>query len=334
MNDAEAIKMFGKGLLGIVIIFVVLSLIFGSWYSVGEGEVGVKFSKYGKEKGFSPNELSQGWGFKMPFRDRIITMPFRTQEIAFFGNAEARNTYSKIIPKDKNGINFDVDMTVRYQIDPSQASEFVEQKGAGLVAMEQLLATAARADSTRGVFGKYAQEDVPEERIKIALEIKDVLQQRINQEATGKLKPNFIIIEAVDVRNIAFNPKIEAAIIEKQTQKQVAERKEYELEQAVKDKEIAIVNANKTKEAKILVAQGEAQAVLVLATAKAEGIQKVNDAYQDMPLEYVQVKYAEAIKPTDKVYFGFDSLGGNTMGFLNYNDVAGLYSQGQTSSGN
>ena len=331
MNEEDIPKVVGKIFLGVIAVIFVMSIIFGSWYNVGEGEVGVKFSKFGSEKGFSPNELAQGWGFKMPFRDRIITIPFRTQEVGFFGD-DTRGTYSAIIPKDKNGINFNVDMTVRYQIDPTQASEFVEQKGEGLAAMEKILATAARADSTRGVFGKYAQEDVPEQRIAIALEIKDVLQKRIDLEATGKLKPGFIIVEAVDVRNIAFNPKIETAIIEKQTQKQVAERKEYELEQAIKDKEIAIVNANKTKQAKILVAEGEAEAVLVLATAKAEGIQKVNDAYQDMPNEYVQVKYAEAIKPTDKVYFGFESLGGNTMGFLNYNEVAGLYSQGQTQS--
>jgi len=320
MNEG---KMIGTGILAVFLLVVGMVFLFGSIYNVDEGEVGVLFNKWGTNAGFDPIEIGQGLHFKTPFKTRAITMPFRTQEIGFYGGTEERGTYGVIQPKDKNGINFNVDVTVRYRIDPTQASEFIEQKGEGIPAMSQLLATAVRADSTRGVFGQYNQEDVPQNRIEIAKEIKKVLQERLDSEATGKLKPGFITIESIDVRNVQFDTRIENAIVEKQTQKQVAERKEYELQQAEKDREIAIVNADKQKQSQILIAEGEAKAVLVIATAKAQGIEAVNKAYQNMPQEYVSVKFAEAIKETDKVYLGFDSLGGNTLPVMNVNTLMG-----------
>jgi len=319
MNEKNLV---GGGVLAIFLIVVALVFLFGSIYSVDEGEVGVLFNKWGANAGFDPTEISQGMHFKTPFKTRAITMPFRTQEIAFFGG-ETKGSYGVIQPKDKNGINFNVDVTVRYRIDPTQASEFIEQKGEGVGAMSQLLATAVRADSTRGVFGQYNQEDVPQNRIEIAKEIKRVLQERLDTEATGKLKPGFITIESIDVRNVQFDQRIETAIVNKQEQKQVAERKTYELQQAEKDREIAIVNADKDKQARILIAEGEAQAIVEVAKAKAEGIEAINNAYQDMPQAYVSVKYAEAIKATDKVYLGFDSLGGSTLPVMNVNQLMG-----------
>lgn len=312
-----------------LLIILVLALAFGAWYNVPEGEVGVLFYKFGPGKGFNPNELGQGWGFKVPFKDKVYTIPFRTQMIGFYGGTEDRGTYAAIQPKDLNGINFFVDVTVRYRLDPTQASEFIEQKGEGVAAMEQLLATAVRADSTRGVFGKYAQEDIPEHRIEIAKEIQKVLQERINFEASGKLQPGFITIEAVDVRNVQFDNRIEEAIVNKQTQKQIAEKKEYELQQEQKEREIELVRADKEKQAKILRAEGEADAIWKVAEAKAKGIQAVNDAYQSMPNAYVQTKFAESIKENDKIIFGLDSFADGGLNFMDVGKVAALYSSEQ-----
>lgn len=320
-EDTKYIKMAVGGVITIIVIIVLLSVLFGSWYNVGEGEVGVMFKKFGTNQGFQPQALQQGYGMKMPFRDRVITIPFRTQTIGFYGGTEQRGTYSAIQPKDKNGINFNVDVTIRYRLDPAQASAFVEQKGEGVAAMETILATAARGDSTRGVFGQYNQEDIPQQRTEIAAEVQRVLQERIDKEGSGKLKPGFITIEAVDIRNVQFDPRIEEAIVNKQTQKQIAEKKVYELQQADMDRQIALVNADKQRNATILIAKGDAEAKLLVATATAKGIQLVNDAYKGMPNQYVAVKFAEAIKPTDKIYLGFDSLGGNSLNLLNMNQL-------------
>lgn len=308
------------GAFGIIVVFVG---IFGAWYVVPDGSVGVIFNKAGPNKGFNYEEVGQGFGLKIPFIQQVFKLPFRTQTLGFYGGGE-QGQYSAITSKDKNGINFRSDITVRYKIDPTQAAEFIEQKGRGLASIEQVLVTAARADSTRGVFGKYAQEDVPENRIEIAAEMKHVLQNRINQETSGKLVDGFILIEAIDIRNVDFNDEIEARIIEKQKKLQEAQQKVYELQSANMTRQIAIVEADGRKQAAILKAEGEAEAIRKVAFAKAEGIEKVNEAYQNMPREYVQTKFAEAIKETDKVYLGFESLGGNTLPILDVNQLMGV----------
>ena len=162
------------GSIGIFVIIAVVVIAVAGFYSVPAGHTGVKFVKFGGDKGFVYEELPQGFGFKIPFKEVVWDIPFRTQTIGFFGGVEEKGTYGVITPKDKNGINFQVDVTVRYKLDPTQAAEFVEQKGMGVEAMEVIMATAARADSTRGVFGQYAQEDVPINRIEIAEEVKKV----------------------------------------------------------------------------------------------------------------------------------------------------------------
>lgn len=329
-------KFVGAGVAVVALVVLFLIGMSMSFYNVPEGDVGVIFHSFGANQGFDNVALGQGWGFKTPFRDRIYTIPFRTQTIGFYGSSEqnARAQYGSITPKDKNGITYDVDLTVRYHLDATQASAFVEQKGEGIAAMESILSTAARADSTRGVFGQYPQEDIPTKRVELANEVQKILQERINKEASGKLKAGFLVVEAVDIRNVKFNDQIEAAIVNKQTAKQTAERKEYELQQAEKEREIAIVQADKERQAKILIATGEANATLLVAKAKAQGIEYINLAYQNMPSAYVAVKYAEAIQPTDKIIIGLDSIakGGQNIGFLNYNDlIASLKAKGTIS---
>jgi len=287
-KDEIPLKSIGLGILVVIVILGLLITIFGSWYIVSKGKAGCVFSN---TNGWDYTEKSQGWHFKTPVVENVDKMSFQTQTLGLFDGGEGQTTV--LTPKDKNGINFNVDVTIRYRLDQKQICEFIEQKGKD---PEALLLTALRADSTRGVFGQYIQEDVPEQRIDIATKILGVLQKRVDSEASGQLKPGFIIIEAVDLRNVQFNERIENAIVSKQEQKQIAEEKEYFLQQATKQKEIDIVNAEAAKRANIIVAEGNAEAIILENTAKAVSIQKINDAYAGMNWAYVEVKYAEALK--------------------------------------
>ncbi len=281
-------------IVGLLLFIVAMS----SWYYVPQGHVGVLFNKF---YGFNYIEKPQGLGLKLPFIESVRKIDFRTQNLELLEEKE-------LTPKDSNGIDFRQEILVRYRIDPNQASEFVELKGKQI---ESVVYTATRGAS-RNILGTYAQEDVPEKRGIIALEILEEIQLRLDSERSGRLNQDFIIIEAVDVRNTGFNLEIEEAIKTKQIQKQVAEQRQYELQARETEKKMAIVKA-----------EGESQAIILVAQGKAKGIQLVNNAYQQMPPQYVAVKYAEAIKPTDKIYLGFESLMGasSNLGVLNYNKL-------------
>ena len=319
--DAKKMVKAGLGIGAILlVVLAVLTIALGSWYTVPEGSVGVLFDQ---RTGFEYNEKPQGWGLKVPIIQRMIDIPFRTQTVGFYGGTEEadRGQYGAVTPKDKNGISFNIDVTVRYHLDPLQAAEFVEQKGEGTAAMESVLVTAVRSEALRGILGQENQEDIPSKLSELSASTIVALQDRINKEAVGKLRSNFIVVESVDLRNIDYNDAIEAKINEKQQAKQDAERQEYELQKAVTVKEIELTNADRDKQAAILRADGEAQSIRLVAYAKADGITKVNEAYQNMPQAYVYTKFAEAIQPTDKVYLGIESLGGNQLNFLDMNQL-------------
>lgn len=293
-QEEEAIKKIVKyGATGIILLVIIFA-IWGFIYNVPKGNVGVIYRKAVGTQGFDYQEKGPGIHIKIPFVWDVYKLSFMTKTIYLGEGGEIKGTenYATLTPKDKNGINFNQDLAIRFRPNTDQLAEFLELKGDNI---NEVMVTALRG-TARNVIGQYAQEDVPEMRAEIAAKIIIALQARLDSEASGKLKPGYIIIEAVDVRNTQFNAKIEEAINNKQLQKQKAEQKEYELDAAKKQKEIEMVNADAIKQAAILKAQGEAEAILAVATAKAIGIQKVNDAYQRMPEEYVAVKYAEALQ--------------------------------------
>ena len=324
------LTVFGVGFLGVAIV-VLLMAVLGGWFYVAGGSNAVMLNKVTIDgvRGYGTEEISEGFYFKYPIVQSATKISYRTQTVNFCDqekNPTVNCDYGPLVPKDVNGVNFNVDLTIRYHIDQAQIAEFVQYKGPKLSYVEDLIKTAARADATRGVFGKYAQEDVPELRTNLSIIVFDKLQERINSEATGSLKPNFVVIEAVDIRNIDFNDEIEARIIEKLKKKQLAEEKIFDIEIAEKTREEEIIKADMDRQADIIRANGSATAILLEATAKATGSEKMNRAFQNMPNGYVSVRWSEAVRDTDKVIFGLESLteGGNLLPIIDMNEVAAL----------
>lgn len=287
--EKRLVKKIRNIAIGVGIVLIALFIFNAVIIKVPAGHVGVLFDKV--SGGVQMNEFNggnEGWGFKIPFIQSVNMMDVRTQSMEYMAE-------KAVVPKDVNGINFKWDMVVRYKLDPTMAAEVYKTKGE--LYADKIIGTALRSRA-REVLGNYAQEKVQQERIKVANEIKVAVQARVNEEASSidYLKPGFLVIESIDLRDLNYDPQIEQSIIKKQTQLQVAEQKVYELQQAQKEKEIIETKAEAQKNKQILEAEGRAEAILLEATAKAEGIQKINYAYQDMPPEYVSVKYAEALK--------------------------------------
>jgi len=331
-DELDVVKKYFK--IGII-LFIIAILFGGVVKKVPAGHVGVLFDN--TRGGIQLEEFNhgkEGWGLKLPFFQSVEYVDVRTQTLEHKGEGA-------IIPKDKNGVNFRWDVIVRYRLDKSQVSELIKTKGSGYT--EGIISSGLRAKS-REVLGKYEQEKLPEVRLEISNQIREALQNRIDGEAIGIdiLFPGYIVIEAIDLRNLEYNSEIEQRIIEKQQRQQEAEKQVYELQIAEKLKERTIIEAEAQKakteleaeaqaNAKKLIADAEAYAITQEAAAKAAGIDKINKAYQGMPLSFVMTKAYEAIRPTDKIIFGLDSLGTQNLGIMNYNQLMGaLTAEGTT----
>lgn len=318
----------------VIIVLIVVALLGGLIYYIPGGSQGAIFNKIGSDRGYNLVEMPEGFGMKIPILQGIESLPYRTQTVSFCNeNKESQVCdYPAITAKDKAAISFSIDVTVRYSLERDQVSEFVKHKGTSVKDMNNLIVTAARADSTRGVFGNYAQEDLPTLVNEITPIIQKRLQERINEEATGDLRSGFIKIEAIDMRNVAFAPEIEQKIIQKQQKFQAAEEKVFDITIANRTREEYIINADRDKQSAILRAEGEAEAIKKVGFAKADATQKLNDAYQDMPATFVSSKWAESINDNDKIIFGLDNMGSGVLPIIDVNEMTGmLKNQNKTS---
>lgn len=307
----------------VVAIVVIGFIVFVSsvLVKVPAGHVGVKFDKMaGGVQLEEFNGGQEGWGLKVPIMQSVTKMDVRSQTKEYRGE-------QAVTPKDVNGVNFQWDMVIRYKLDPAQAAEVYKTKGSDYAL--SIIGTSLRSRA-REVLGEYAQEEVQTERMRVAEEIRIAVQRRVDQEAENIdiLKPGFLIIESIDLRDLNYNPQIEQSIITKQKQLQTAQQKVYELQQVVKEKEIVETKAEAQRNKLVLEAEGRAQAVLLEGEARAKAIELVNDAYQSMPESYVNVKYAEALKEIatsgqNSVFMDISrfSQGGNNIGLLQYDKL-------------
>jgi regulator of protease activity HflC (stomatin/prohibitin superfamily) len=299
-------------IVGFIVGFIIALIIMNGWYYVPGGSQGAMFNRISINdvQGYVPTELGEGLRFKVPFMQSVTKLPYRTQQINFCNQANNPNIdchYDPLVPKDKNGINFEIDLSIRFKLDKTQIVELVQQKGS-MSNIEQLIISAARAESTRGVFGTYTQEELPSVREEVSEKIFNKLQERMDYEATDNLKPGFLIIEALDLRNLDYNDVIEAAIIAKQKKKQEADAKIYDIQFANRTREEELINADKDRQSAIIRAEGTANATLLNGLAQAKTVQAANDAFKGMSPAYVLSKAYDSIGKNDKIIIGLDSL--------------------------
>jgi regulator of protease activity HflC (stomatin/prohibitin superfamily) len=297
---------------GLIIGFFIATMFMNGWYYVPGGSQGAMFNRIEIDgiKGYVPTELGEGADLKIPFFQSVTKLSYKTQQVNFCDqdkNPKMDCHYGPLVPKDINGINFEVDMSIRYHVAKDQVVEIIQQKG-NMKAVENIIKTAARADSTRGVFGQYDQEDIPNKREEVSEKIFEKLQERINLEASGNLALDYVKIESLDVRNIAYDKDIELAIITKEKKKQVADAKIYDIQLANRTREEELINADRDRQAEIIRAEGTANATLMKGLAQAETVLAANNAFKGMSPAYVLTKAYDSIKSTDKMIIGLDSL--------------------------
>src|SRR5262249_35898132 len=133
-----------------------------------------------------------------------------------------------------------LDLTVRYQLDPSQITELHRRFG------DQFLAKVVRpqiSSVVRNTVSKYSIIDVYSgKRSQIQSEISTALAADLNQNA--------LLLKEVLLRDVNLTPEFHKAIEQKQIAQQEAQRKQYELERERVE-----------KDRKIIEAEGEAESI-------------------------------------------------------------------------
>lgn len=226
------------GLPIIITIFALIVLIAKTAVTIGPGEAGVLFERFGDGVN---TEKTYGEGFHIvaPWNNMLIHK-VRQQSIS-----DNMNVLSV------NGLEVQVNGTVWYEPEYETLGLLIKTKGEDYV--DELLDPAVNA-AARSVVGRYTPEQLYSSK-------RDVIEQEILAEVKKELDGQYLNVKRILVEDVKLPPSIRDAIERKLKQEQ--ESLEYEFR---------LVTAEKEAEKVRIEAQGKADANRILSASLTEKI--------------------------------------------------------------
>lgn len=230
-----------------------LSVVFGSWYTVDQGERGVTLTN-GRVTGIA----EPGLHFKMPFIDSVEFISVQTHT----------NSFTDVLSYSKDQQTASIALSVTYRVPPDAVDEVYTQFGS-LENMFSRLIERRVNEQTKNIFGQFNAITAIQDRARLNAEV---------EEAIRKGLPDTVFIESVQIENIDFSDSYEDAInarmlaeVEVQKLKQNAEREKVQAEIVViqAKAEAEKVRQAATAEADAIRLKGEAESLSISARGKA-----------------------------------------------------------------
>ncbi len=202
------------GILGFVLVFFLIILIFKSFITVQAGEAGVLYERF--SGGVNTDEvLGEGFHFVAPW-NKVYIYEVRQQE-----------TYEKMAVLSSNGLEISLDVSLWYRPHFEKLGWLHKTKGENY--LDRVVKPAARS-ATRSVVGRYTPEQIYSSK-------RDAIQQEIFQETKKILDNQYVKLNEVLVKDVALPVPIKEAIERKLRQEQEALEYEFRLKKASKEAE-------------------------------------------------------------------------------------------------
>jgi regulator of protease activity HflC (stomatin/prohibitin superfamily) len=245
----------GSSVAGVVGL-VALTVLGGSWYTVGEGYRGVQL-----RNGAVVGTAEPGLGFKMPVIDSVVDISVQSQARAY----ENVQTYSK----DQQTASLLI--SVNYRLPADQVEAIYAEYGGAEGVVNRLLDRQV-PQAVKNVFGRFNAVTAINERGRLVNEVSSALIESVKGP---------IIIESVQIENIDFDDGYERAIaarmeaeVEVQKVKQNAEREKITAE-------ITVIQAQAAADSKLAEAKAAAEATRIQGEAEAAAIKAKSEALKD-----------------------------------------------------
>jgi regulator of protease activity HflC (stomatin/prohibitin superfamily) len=245
----------GSSVAGVVGL-VALTVLGGSWYTVGEGYRGVQL-----RNGAVVGTAEPGLGFKMPVIDSVVDISVQSQA----------RTYENVQTYSKDQQTASLMISVNYRL-PSDQVEAIYAEYGGAEGVVNRLLDRQVPQAVKNVFGRFNAVTAINERGRLVNEVSTALMESVKGP---------IIIESVQIENIDFDDGYERAIaarmeaeVEVQKVKQNAEREKITAE-------ITVIQAQAAADSKLAEAKAAAEATRIQGEAEAAAIKAKSEALKD-----------------------------------------------------
>lgn len=231
----------------LAIVIFIATIVYGSWYTVDQGERGVHL-RNGKIIGTA----APGLGFKIPMIDTVVKISTQTHTTSYQG----LQAYSR----DQQPA------TIRASVTFSIPADRVEEVYENFKSVDSLIARLVDRQvptQVENIFGKYTAISVVQERIKFGIDVTDAITKSI----TGPINITSVQIENIDF-SAAYEKSVEdrmRAEVEVQTQKQNLEKERVSAQ-------IAVTKAQAEADSQLARAKAEAESIRIKGDAEASAI--------------------------------------------------------------
>ena len=212
-----------KIVIGGIIGFILLVLVFGGIRTINSGQVGIK-TRFGKVIG---TQMDEGINFKIPFIEQIIKINIRVQKTEIEASSAS---------KDLQDVN--MKLAVNYRVNGKQATELYKNVG---TKYDEVVLQPAIQESIKAVTSHYTAEELITNRSEVSKECMETLQNKISKYGLS--------IDNFNITNFNFSEEFNKAIEEKQVAEQKVLTAKQELEKEKIEAEKKIVKAEAEKRA-------------------------------------------------------------------------------------
>lgn len=229
--------------LALVLVFlVVVTLFFGSWYTIDQGERGVHL-----RNGAVVGSAEPGLGFKVPVIDTIKLISVQNLTVQ----------YDKVSAYSKDQQTAEIRVSVSFHVPPGDVVALYSEYGS-VEGLTSRLVDRQVPTQVENVFGQYTAISAVQNRVTF---VKDVTKA-IRDSVKGP-----VVIDGVQIENIDFSDAYEKSIELRMQAEVLVQTEKQNLEKEKVQAEIAVTQAN-----------GQAQSSLARARADAESMRIKGEA--------------------------------------------------------
>jgi regulator of protease activity HflC (stomatin/prohibitin superfamily) len=233
-------------LLPVVALFA-LVVLFGSWYTVDQGERGVHL-----RNGAVVGSSEPGLGFKLPMFDtiRYISVQNLTRQ------------YDKVQAYSKDQQTAEIRVSVSYHVPPADVVALYSEYGT-VENLTDRLVDRQVPTQVENVFGQYTAVSAVQNRVQLVADVANAIKKEVHGP---------IVIDGVQIENIDFSDAYEKSIELRMQAEVLVQTEKQNLEKEKVNAEIAVTQAKGQADSALAMARSAAESTRLKGEAEAAAI--------------------------------------------------------------
>lgn len=229
------------------VVLVGLTVFFGSWYQVDQGERGVHL-----RNGAVIGSAEPGLGFKLPVFDSIKRISVQN----------LNRQYEKVPAYSKDQQTAEIKVSVSFHVPPGSVVELYSEYGS-IEGLTSRVVDRQVPTQVENVFGRYTAVSAVQNRVQLVQDVTKAIREAIK----GPL-----VIDSVQIENIDFSDAYEKSIELRMQAEVLVQTEKQNLEKEKVNAEIALTQAQGQANSNLARARAEAEATRLKGEAEATAI--------------------------------------------------------------